>query len=262
MTQYASTASNTWRPARFMVIVAHPDDADFGPAATAAQWIDEGSAGWLVCCTSGDAGDDDWRTDPLELATVREAEQRTAAGIVGYEGVSFLHQPDGALANDLALREQLVREIRTFRPDAVLCVDPETVFYSDGGVNHVDHRTAGMAAVDAAYPAARNGMAFPWLARDGLELHRVHRLYLFWSNQPTVAVDTSATVGRKLDALRAHASQIRQPERLEARIRAWAREEGERIGAAAAEAFRVIVIDEDDEPEPSAEGTGEGGSAR
>ena len=33
------------RPARFMVIVAHPDDADFGPAATAARWIDAGSAG-------------------------------------------------------------------------------------------------------------------------------------------------------------------------------------------------------------------------
>ena len=90
---------------------------------------------------------------------------------MGYAGVSFLHQPDGALANDLALREQLVREIRTFRPDAVLCVDPETLFYADGGVNHVDHRAAGMAAVDAVYPAARNAMAFPWLARDGLAPH-------------------------------------------------------------------------------------------
>ena len=45
-----------WRPDRFMVIVAHPDDADFGPAASAASWIDQGSHGWLVCCTSGDAG--------------------------------------------------------------------------------------------------------------------------------------------------------------------------------------------------------------
>ncbi len=251
-------AANAWRPARFMVIVAHPDDADFGPAATAARWIDEGSAGWLVCCTSGDAGADDWRTDPLELAAVREAEQREAASVVGYAGTSFLHQPDGALANDLALREQLVREIRAFRPDAVLCVDPEAIFYSDGGVNHVDHRTAGMAAVDAVYPAARNGMAFPWLARDGLEPHRVRRLYLFWSNRPNVAVDTSATLGRKIDALRAHVSQIRQPERLEARIREWAREEGEPIGAEAADAFRLIVIDED---EPASSAAGEGAAA-
>src|SRR5512144_2797468 len=95
-------ADHHWRPARFMVIAAHPDDADFGPAATAARWIDAGSVGWLVCCTSGDQGGEDPDADPLELAAVREAEQRTAAAIIGYAGVTFLHQPDGALANDLS----------------------------------------------------------------------------------------------------------------------------------------------------------------
>jgi LmbE family N-acetylglucosaminyl deacetylase len=236
-----------------MVIVAHPDDADFGPAATAARWIDEGSTAWLVCCTSGDAGADDWRTDPLELAAVRETEQRAAAAIVGYEGVTYLHQPDGALANDLALREHLVREIRTFRPDAVLAVDPETLFHGDGGVNHADHRAAGIAAVDAVYPAARNAMSFPWLARDGLAPHVVRRLYLFWSNHASAWVDVTPTIDRKLAALRAHASQIRHPERLEPRIREWAREDGELIGVAAAEAFRVIVIEADDEEGPTHE---------
>ncbi len=245
MTETVARTPHAWRPERFMVIVAHPDDADFGPAATAARWIDEGSVGWLVCCTSGDAGADDWRTDPLELAALRESEQRTAADIVGYAGVSFLHQPDGALANDLALREQLVRQIRTFRPDAVLAVDPETLFYGAGGVNHADHRAAGMAAVDAVYPAARNALAFPWLARDGLEPHVVRRLYLFWSNHPSAWVDVAATLDRKLAALRAHPSQIRHPERLEPRIREWATDEGVAIGGAAAEAFRVIVIEED-----------------
>jgi LmbE family N-acetylglucosaminyl deacetylase len=240
---------HAWRPQRFMVIVAHPDDADFGPAATAARWIDQGSEGRLVCCTSGDAGADDWRTDPLELAALREDEQLAAARIVGYSGVAFLHQPDGALANDLALREQLVREIRTFKPDAVLTVDPEVLFHADGGVNHSDHRTAGIAAVDAVYPAARNAMAFPWLARDGLEPHTVRRLYLFWSNDPSAWVDVTATLDRKIGALRAHASQIRHPEHLEDRIREWAREEGEPIGTAAGEAFRVIVIEDDPAPE-------------
>jgi LmbE family N-acetylglucosaminyl deacetylase len=249
MAEAAPKTPHAWRPRRFMTIVAHPDDADFGPAATAAAWIGAGSAGWLVCCTSGDAGADDWRTDPLELAALREAEQRAAADVVGYEGISFLHQPDGALANDLALREQLVRELRTFRPDAVLAVDPEAIFHGDGGVNHTDHRAAGIAAVDAVYPAARNGMAFPWLARDGLEPHTVRRLYLFWSNHATAWVDVSETLDRKLAALRAHPSQLRHPERLEERIREWAAEEGEPIGVAAAEAFRVIVIEEDEEEE-------------
>src|SRR6187399_1180173 len=92
------------RPERLMVIVAHPDDADFGPAGTVAAWVRAGSVAHLVCCTSGDAGSDDPRTDPLELARTREAEQRAAAAHVGYEAVTFLHQPDGALVNDLVLR--------------------------------------------------------------------------------------------------------------------------------------------------------------
>ena len=228
-----------------MVIVGHPDDADFGPAATAAAWIDAGSKGWLVCCTSGDAGSEDPNLDPLDLARAREEEQRRAAKIVGYDGVTFLHQPDGALANDLPLREMLVKEIRTFKPDAVLSGDPEVVIHNGGGINHTDHRAAAMAAVDAVYPAARNPMAFPWLARGGLAIHKVRRLYLMWSNQPDAWIDVSATVDRKIEALRSHASQLHDPEAIFTRIRGRLAEGGEKIGAAAAESYRVVVLEQD-----------------
>ena len=242
----AQPTAHDWRPPRFMVIAAHPDDSEFGPAGTAAAWIDAGSEGWLVCCTSGDQGSEDPTADQFELAARREAEQRAAASIVGYAGVTFLHMPDGALANDLALREQLVREIRTFRPDAVLATDPETFFFRDGGVNHTDHRNAGAAAVDAVYPAARNPMAFANLAREGLAAHPVRRLYLFWSNRPNAWVDISSTLPRKIEALCAHASQIQHPDELTERMTTWAAEEGATIGAGAAEALRVIVIDDDE----------------
>lgn len=248
------TTPHGWRPVRFMVIAAHPDDAEFGPAGTAARWIDEGSVGWLVCCTSGDQGGEDHDADPLVLAALRETEQSAAARVIGYAGVSYLHQPDGALANDLALREMLVREIRTFRPDAVFATDPETLFYGDGGVNHTDHRAAGMAAVDAVYPAARNPMAFPGLSRSGLPAHNVRRLYLFWSNHANAWVDISSTLDRKLDALREHRSQIRDVDGLVERIRSWAAEEGAAIGATAAEALRVIVIDDDEDEGPGPAG--------
>jgi LmbE family N-acetylglucosaminyl deacetylase len=243
-------ADHPWRPARFMVIVAHPDDAEFGPAGTAARWIDAGSEGWLVCCTSGDQGGEDPDADPLALAALRETEQRAAAAIIGYAGVTFLHQPDGALANDLALREQLVREIRTFRPDAVLATDPETIVYKDGGINHTDHRAAGIAAVDAVYPAARNPMAFPWLARSGLAAHKVRRIYLFWSDRTDTWVDISDTLDRKIEALRAHASQIHEPGELAERIGSWAGEEGAAIGVTAAETLRLVVIDDDEDEGP------------
>jgi len=250
MTDLAGPTDHAWRPERFMVIAAHPDDAEFGPAGTAARWIDEGSQGWLVCCTSGDQGGDDADADPLVLAALREAEQRAAAAIVGYDGVTFLHQPDGALANDLPLRELLVREIRTFRPDAVLATDPDTLFYRGGGVNHTDHRAAGMAAVDAVYPAARNPMAFPSLARSGLTPQRVRRLYLFWSERADTWVDISSTLERKLGALRAHGSQIHDPDGLSGRIRTWAADEGQRIHVGAAEGLRLVIIDDDEAEGP------------
>lgn len=233
-------------PERLLVIVAHPDDADFGIAGSVARWVSEGTIAHLVCCTSGDAGADDARTDPLELAAIREAEQRTAAQIVGYEDVTFLHRPDGALVNDLALREQLVRVIRTFRPTAVAAPDPTVILHPAGFVQHVDHREAGLAAVDACYPAAENAMAFPHLVTaEGLEPFKVRRLYLFWSTEASVVVDISDTLEVKLSALRAHASQMRDAARTEARIREWAERTGAPAGVEAAEAFRVVAATSD-----------------
>lgn len=183
--------------------------------------------------------------DPLALARTREEEQRRAASVVGYEGVTFMHQPDGALANDLALREMLVREIRTFRPDAVICGDPEVVIHAGGYVNHTDHRAAALAAVDAVFPAARNPMAFPSHAREGLAAHRVRRLYLTLSNEPNVWIDVTSTESRKESALRAHASQLHDPEAVLGRVRGRLAEQGRRIGVEAAEAFRLVVLDPD-----------------
>jgi LmbE family N-acetylglucosaminyl deacetylase len=227
-----------------MVIVAHPDDADFGPAATLAGWIAAGTVARLVCCTSGDAGSDDPNTDPLALARLREQEQRAAAAVVGYEEVTFLHRPDGALENDLALREQLVTLIREFRPDTVVTMDPTMVFSIHGRVQHTDHRAAAMAAVDAVYPAARNAMAFQHLAKGGLAPHKVKWLYLTWTDKPNVWVDTTATIDRKIDALKAHASQMRDPwDTFQARMREHEADEGRRIGTAYAEAFRRLDVE-------------------
>ena len=239
----ASVEAWTERPARLMVIVAHPDDADFGIAGTVARWVGEGSVAHLVCCTSGDAGGDDASLDPLVLAAEREREQRAAADVVGYADVTFLHRPDGALANDLALREQLVRLIRTFKPDAVLTMDPEVLILDNRHIQHTDHRQAGMAALDAVYPAARNALAFPHLVlNDGLAPHDVNTVLLFFSHQPTAWVDISDTLETKIAALRAHASQLRKPEELVQMISAWAGEDGQRIGRPAAEALRVVKL--------------------
>jgi LmbE family N-acetylglucosaminyl deacetylase len=106
-----------------------------------------------------------------------------------------------------------------------------------------------MAAVDAVYPASRNPMAFPHLARNGLAAHRVPRLYLFWSERANAWFDISRTLDRKLDALRCHASQIQDLEGLMERIRKGTAREGAEIGASAAEAMRLVMIDDDEDDE-------------
>jgi LmbE family N-acetylglucosaminyl deacetylase len=231
------------RPERVLVIVAHPDDADFGVAGTLAKWIRAGTVARMVCCTSGDAGADDASIDPIDLAKTRESEQRAAAVVVGYQGVDFLHRPDGALDNDLALREQLVRIIRQFKPDAVVCMDPTVIVTRSGFIQHVDHRMAAIAAIDAVYPASRNAMAFPHLVLDeDLEPHNVDIVYMFFTDQPDTWVDTSETIDVKIGALRAHTSQLREPEKLEEMLRNWSSEDGAKIGTAAAESFRLLKM--------------------
>lgn len=216
------------RPQRLLVIVAHPGDADSAMAGSVARWVAEGTVARLVCCTSGESQADDAEADPLEVAAQREREQCEAAAIVGYEDVTFMHRPDGAVANDLALREQLVRIIRTFRPDAVASSDPRVLIHEGGFVNDADHRTAAAAAIDAVEPAAANVMTFPHLVRsEGLEAHAVERLYLYRSNQPTDAVDITTTLDIKSQALRAHASGMRDAA-------------GEDTRLEAAEAFAVV----------------------
>jgi LmbE family N-acetylglucosaminyl deacetylase len=118
-------------------------------------------------------------------------------------------------------------------------------------VNHTDHRAAGWAAADAVYPAARNPMAFPALARQGLAAHRVRQLYFFWTHRPNAYVDITTTVDRKLDALRCHASQIQDFSDVEKWIQEWSALQGKEIGVANADGFYNVVIDEDEEtPEP------------
>ena len=74
-------------------------------------------------------------------------------------------------------------------------------------------------------------------------------------------VDVSATVDRKIEALRAHASQIHEPAKLETRIRDWAAETGAKIGATGAEAFRLVVIEDDEDEGPTGGGTTEAAAA-
>lgn len=235
-----------YAPKRAMVIVAHPDDIEFGCAGTVARWVNAGAEVCYVLCTSGDVGIAKPELTRAQVTEIREAEQLAAAEVVGVREVIFLREPDGTLVNTLDLRKRLVREIRRFRPEVVVCLDP-TLFFVDSNtyINHPDHRAAGTAAVDAVFPAAGQPHVFEELAAEGLQAHKVRKLYIdSWGSGDTF-VNITDTIDLKLAALRKHVSQMGEwdPEPM---LREWSRAAAKGKEMEYAESFRVITLESDE----------------
>lgn len=230
-------------PASVLVIAAHPDDADFGSAGTIATWTDAGASVSYCIVTSGEAGGSDRSISRAEMIAVRQAEQTAAAKQVGVHELRFLGYPDGQVEPTLALRRDLARVIRQLRPERVVCPSPARN-YARPGVSHPDHRAVGSAALDAVYPDARNPFAFPeLLAEESLEPWVVREVWIAGGPTPNHYVDVTATFGRKMAALRSHASQISDPDGLEHRLRGWLTSTAATAGLPAgslAEAFQVL----------------------
>lgn len=231
-------------PKRVAVIFAHPDDAEFICAGTVARWVAEGYHVTYVLLTSGDKGSDDPEMTPERLVATRTAEQRDACAILGVKDVLFLGHEDAMLVPDLALRRELVRVIRTIRPDVVVCQDPTVRYVEQSYLNHPDHRAAGEATLDAVYPAARDRMTFPELLAEGLEPHKVREVYLAGATTPDVAVDITDYMENKLAALRAHASQLRDWDPRE-EIEKWAAADAARFPGSGrfVESFKYFKLD-------------------
>lgn len=245
-----------------MVIAAHPDDIEFVVAGTVAKWIRAGAQARYVLVTSGDAGSHRTGVTREEVARVREAEQRAAALVVGVDEVIFLGYPDGEVEPTLELRRDLVREIRRFKPDTVICFDPTRLLVGDGYINHPDHRAVGQAALDAVMPAAAMPLVFAELGKEGLEPHRVKEVLIASGPEPDTWVDISDTIELKLEALRQHVSQFPDGWGPVERTRERAAQIGAQVGVPYAEVFRRIVLvreERTDRERPGSVATGGGG---
>ncbi len=202
--------------------------------------LDSRRARWRTSCAAPAATPA--RTTPAPTRWSWRARARRSSGprprTSATRTVTFLHRPDGALANDLALREQLVRLIRTLQARRGRSPStPPSLIHADGYIQHTDHREAAMAALDAVYPAARNAMAFPHLViHEGLEPHAVRRMYLFWTDKAQRLGGRRPT--RSTSRSRRSAStpaRCAKPEALEERIRPGPPRRAPAIGVAAAE---------------------------
>lgn len=228
---------------RILVVVAHPDDVDFGAAATIAGWVDAGIDVRYCLVTRGDAGGfDDTPRD--QMPVLREREQRDAAAEVGVKDLTFLGYPDGQLYVTHELRRDITREIRRFRPDRVLTHSPMRNWQRIGP-SHPDHLATGEAALCAVYPDARNPFAHPeLLADEGFDAWTVREVWFMGGPTPDHFVDVTDTFDRKVAALRRHVSQTAHMDDLEEMLRTWltaAAATGGLPEGRVAEAFQVLA---------------------
>ncbi|MCP2287665.1 PIG-L deacetylase family protein [Nocardia amikacinitolerans] len=145
---------------RGLVIVAHPDDIEYGAAAAVARWTGQGKDIRYVLVTSGEAGIAGM--PPAEAGPLRQAEEIASAKVVGVEQVEFLGYPDGRVQESLELRRDLAAAIRRHRPEMLVLFNFGDT-WAPGYANSADHRAVGRAGLDAVSDAG-NEWIFPELS--------------------------------------------------------------------------------------------------
>ena len=228
-------------PERVLLVIPHPNSSDFWCAGTVARWIGQGATVRCVVCTDGGKGTTDPDVSSDDLVARREREQAEAARTLGVQELVALGYQDGALEDSDDFRRDLVRQIRDFRPDVVVCPEP----YRKNLAWHRDHRITGQVTLDAVFPCARDHLHFEELWRDeGLEPHKTGTV-LFWGTEtPTIHVGIDSALEAKLVAVKAGENRTadRTSEEIEEFVRQLGREGAGDSGDEYGEAFRRITF--------------------
>lgn len=150
-----------WRTA--LVLVAHPDDPEYGPAAAVAGWTRAGRQVSYGLASSGEAGIEGM--PPAQAGPLREAEQRASAEVVGVHDVAFWGFPDSEIRNTATLRAAVTDAIGRLRPDVIVSTygGPE---WAPGAPNQRDHMEFA-AAVLQAYDELDENRRPRWLFQNG-----------------------------------------------------------------------------------------------
>ena len=230
---------------RVLVVMAHPDDCDFGAGGTIAQWTSQGIEVSYCIITNGDQGGEESGIPLEQMAAVRQQEQRDAGKALGVSSITYLNYRDGWLAPSMELRKEIVKAIRIAKPDRMVVQSPERN-YERVFASHPDHLAAGETAVQAVYPDARNPFAFTDLKEAGFEPWRVREVWMTGSPNPNHFVDITDTFDKKIAALHAHVSQTAHNKELENMVREWGQRNAEANGlpeGRIAEIFQVMNTD-------------------
>lgn len=186
-------------PLRLLILGAHPDDADYAAGGTAALYRAAGHTVKMVSLTNGDAGHH-LHAGP-DLARRRRAEAAAAGAVIGAD-YDVLDCHDGQLLPTLENRLQLIRLLRTFRPDLVLTHRPNDY--------HPDHRYTSQLVQDAAYMVTVPAVApdTPHLRRDPVIAYLPDDFQKPYPLQPSVLVDVGTVLPQIVGMMHCHTSQF------------------------------------------------------
>ena len=181
-----------------LAIGAHPDDVELGCAATLAKEIHNGKHVGIVDLTRGELG-------TRGTAETRDEESTIAAEILGVKMRINMEFADGFFANNQWHQIELIKIIRKFRPDIVLC----------NAINdrHIDHARASKLVSDACFLSGLlkidtkcddydDCWQDPWRPK-----HVYH--YIQWQNlKPDFVVDVTGFIDKKMESVLAYKTQF------------------------------------------------------
>nr|WP_321413067.1 bacillithiol biosynthesis deacetylase BshB1 [uncultured Allomuricauda sp.] len=184
-----------------LVFGAHPDDAELGAGATIAKEVSKGKKVGIVDLTRGELG-------TRGSAEIRDKEAAKAAEILGVVVRENMEFADGFFVNDKEHQLELIKVIRKYRPEIVLCNAVED--------RHIDHGKGSRLVSDACF---LSGLMKIDTKMDGddtwQEAWRPKLVYHFiqWKNlEPDFVVNVSGFIDKKTDAIMAYGSQFYDPD--------------------------------------------------
>jgi len=177
---------------------AHPDDVELGCGATIAKEISLGKKVGIVDLTRGELG-------TRGSAEIRDKEAAAAAEILGVQIRENLRFRDGFFVNDEAHQIEIIKMLRKYKPDVVLCNAIED--------RHIDHGKGSKLVSDACFLSGLRRIETE-LNGEAQEAWRPKVVYHYiqWQNiEPDFVVDVSDFMEIKEKAVMAYSSQFYDP---------------------------------------------------
>ena len=181
-----------------LAIGAHPDDVELGCGATIAKEISLGKLVGILDLTRGELG-------TRGSAEIRDKESAEAANILGVSIRENLAFADGFFVNDKEHQMEVIKIIRKYQPQIVLCNAIED--------RHIDHQKGSNLVSDACF---LSGLRKVETILDGVnqEAWRPKHVYHYiqWKNiDPDFVVNVDQFIHKKIEAVKAYGSQFYDP---------------------------------------------------